>query len=857
MRRETCSVCSLPVFLAEKLVISRKTYHRTCFWCARCMNQLTPGNYYETEDGQYCCETCPDEDNVPNTSDKIDFQSSEISIINNDTLLTSDNSELSQINVIKQNLISISDEEKTLISTNEHINKSSSSTITISSSKKSKMRPSFIQNNLISNNFEPSVIDNINSSPDERQASQINNVKTDMNLDKCVEKLDQNVININIDDNNHEQTTAIKLSLDNNDNVEMCQDTKEKLGVYNNDDINFNNTYELTNDNDHSQFKLLRKINHSADNIDSSDFKNFVKSSTTSAHLEIQNNFESLGIVDLSEKTQTFINKNIDLNPALRNDEKDDSQDSQLRILSTPLIGPRTQKSDEYPIDMNPFANDGEENSEEDIDVENSKKLKAMNPFFSDDEGNIEDIQSSLITSKPAMKAVTPAKNQESIEPVKRKLKAPHINLNPFMSDDEDELVSKNETQNKYHSNDIPVPKQKTLKVSEIHLESNLDRSGFYASNTSLTSSKTTPGRSSRKKYLAPPPPTVTNEMLLPISPSSIGIKLIDSSAKSSNRTPKHRKSKLAPPPPILSNASTPTISLDNLSFSNLTIDSMSCDPWEDEKIGKNETNRTVRNLVFKSLEDSREYILMDKSTHGKWKRKKGPAPARPTPQRRMIKLMSLKDVKLELDEIELQQQGLEKQGVRLEKLIRDRCETGTHDDENLTMNVEELVLELFSLVNEKNELFRRQAELMLLKRQQRLEEEHADIEYQIRCLMYQSDATKTDFDKQREEKLIQRLVEIVERRSNIIECLEMDRRREMEEDKSINMHMEIYAAKSKGDTTEDTEGSDYSRKTRKIIKFSEFVKNKHLKKFHHKDVDKDVDESEVKLERKHKKKWF
>jgi hypothetical protein len=36
---------------------------------------------------------------------------------------------------------------------------------------------------------------------------------------------------------------------------------------------------------------------------------------------------------------------------------------------------------------------------------------------------------------------------------------------------------------------------------------------------------------------------------------------------------------------------------------------------------------------------------------------------------------MSMKDVKLELDQIEMQQQGLEKQGVRLEQIIRDKCE--------------------------------------------------------------------------------------------------------------------------------------------------------------------------------------
>lgn len=64
MRRDPCAACGLPVFLAEKLLIARAPYHRTCFRCARCSNQLTPGNYYETEEGQYCCETCPDEEDT-------------------------------------------------------------------------------------------------------------------------------------------------------------------------------------------------------------------------------------------------------------------------------------------------------------------------------------------------------------------------------------------------------------------------------------------------------------------------------------------------------------------------------------------------------------------------------------------------------------------------------------------------------------------------------------------------------------------------------------------------------------------------------------------------------------------------
>lgn len=74
-----------------------------------------------------------------------------------------------------------------------------------------------------------------------------------------------------------------------------------------------------------------------------------------------------------------------------------------------------------------------------------------------------------------------------------------------------------------------------------------------------------------------------------------------------------------------------------------------------------------------------------------------------------------------------------------------------------LPTEVEDLILELFELVNEKNELCRRQAELMYLRRQQRLEEEYADTEYQIRCLMDQPERNKTDSDKAREEELINR----------------------------------------------------------------------------------------------------
>lgn len=64
-----------------------------------------------------------------------------------------------------------------------------------------------------------------------------------------------------------------------------------------------------------------------------------------------------------------------------------------------------------------------------------------------------------------------------------------------------------------------------------------------------------------------------------------------------------------------------------------------------------------------------------------------------------------------------------------------------------------------------------------------RLEEEQADAEFEIRTLMAQPECNKTDSDKAREEMLIARLVEIVSQRNEIVDCLEMDRLREAEED--------------------------------------------------------------------------
>merc|ERR1712203_1083198 len=103
------------------------------------------------------------------------------------------------------------------------------------------------------------------------------------------------------------------------------------------------------------------------------------------------------------------------------------------------------------------------------------------------------------------------------------------------------------------------------------------------------------------------------------------------------------------------------------------------------------------------------------------------------------------------MGDIEVKQGELERQGVRLEKTIREICATNDAvegaDRDSLGPEAEDLIIQLFDLVNEKNELFRRQTELIYMKKENRLEELHADLEYQIRVLN-KPESQRTDDDK-------------------------------------------------------------------------------------------------------------
>lgn len=84
------------------------------------------------------------------------------------------------------------------------------------------------------------------------------------------------------------------------------------------------------------------------------------------------------------------------------------------------------------------------------------------------------------------------------------------------------------------------------------------------------------------------------------------------------------------------------------------------------------------------------------------------------------------------------------------------------------------------------------------------------------------------------------RLLDIVERRNEIIECLEMDRVREAEEDDSINSHLNMYTLK-RDEKMVPALREKPSKKDKKKHKNEKKLKSKGQKI----DIDKDVDECE------------
>ncbi|XP_059418677.1 MICAL-like protein 1 [Carassius carassius] len=131
---------------------------------------------------------------------------------------------------------------------------------------------------------------------------------------------------------------------------------------------------------------------------------------------------------------------------------------------------------------------------------------------------------------------------------------------------------------------------------------------------------------------------------------------------------------------------------------------------------------------------------------------------------------VSEKQVCAEQKKLEERLLELERRGVQLETEMR-RCTN------------ENLLVDWFLLVHEKSMLVRRDTEMVYMVKQQRLEDQQADVEFEIRCLFNKPEQDWSSDDKHQEHLLMSRLLSIIQQRNDIISSLDQDRQREKEED--------------------------------------------------------------------------
>uniref|UniRef100_A0AAQ4PZG7 Mical-like 2a n=1 Tax=Gasterosteus aculeatus aculeatus TaxID=481459 RepID=A0AAQ4PZG7_GASAC len=142
--------------------------------------------------------------------------------------------------------------------------------------------------------------------------------------------------------------------------------------------------------------------------------------------------------------------------------------------------------------------------------------------------------------------------------------------------------------------------------------------------------------------------------------------------------------------------------------------------------------------------------------------------------------------IERDLADIETNMAHLEQEGVGLEKQLR-RCEEEGEGD----LLMDPLMVDWFNLIRKKQLYIRKESELVYTARTQELEQQQSAVEAELRGLLEEPDYLKSRDEQQREKKLMRRLMEIVDGRNAIVEGLDEDRLREVEEDQRLNEMMQ------------------------------------------------------------------
>jgi len=136
--------------------------------------------------------------------------------------------------------------------------------------------------------------------------------------------------------------------------------------------------------------------------------------------------------------------------------------------------------------------------------------------------------------------------------------------------------------------------------------------------------------------------------------------------------------------------------------------------------------------------------------------------------------------VKKELEELEKEQGQVDAEAALLEPKIRMVMADGG------SKNHEEIYLKRwFHLVNRKNALIRRQMQLNLMEKEMDLQRRYALLNEELRTLMVVEDWQKTPSQKEREALLLQELVQIVDKRNELVQN-QLSQEKALEDDEML-----------------------------------------------------------------------
>uniref|UniRef100_A0A8C7ABW7 Molecule interacting with CasL protein 1 n=1 Tax=Neovison vison TaxID=452646 RepID=A0A8C7ABW7_NEOVI len=129
--------------------------------------------------------------------------------------------------------------------------------------------------------------------------------------------------------------------------------------------------------------------------------------------------------------------------------------------------------------------------------------------------------------------------------------------------------------------------------------------------------------------------------------------------------------------------------------------------------------------------------------------------------------------VQRRLHEIETAVGELEAEGTKVEQALRSQS---TSPEQQKAQWLEQLL----QLVQKKNSLLAEEAELMLTVKLLSLEEQQCEVDQELRGYMNLEEALKTPADRQAEEQLLKKLLDVVERRDEIVRFQEERRLSEL-----------------------------------------------------------------------------